>query len=516
MIDALFAQESEQATGFIQTLTGAVGTSADTLFGYVVIGMLLSCGLFFTLMTRGMQFRFFPDMLKAIFYSRSGAEGGISGFQAFAIGLSSRVGTGNIVGVAIAILLGGPGAIFWMWIVAVLGMATGLVEATLAQMYKVRNPKDQTFRGGPAWYIRDGVGSAKLGGVIAVLVIFAFGIAFEMIQANTIAATFKETWGIDEMYTAIFLVIVCSPLVLGGIRPIARVTEMIAPAMALIYMAVAITIVVMNITAVPHMISLIIGSAFGLTPAAGGVTGGLAAAMLNGVKRGLFSNEAGMGSVPNAAATATVAHPIQQGLIQSFGVFVDTIVVCSCTAFIILVGGVYTPENAESLKESGNVLTQQSVAANLGDWAIPLMAVLIFVFAYSSILGNFTYAEVNADYLSGNESWANMVLRITVILSVVVGAMSKLSLAWNLGDLAQALMASVNLIGLLLLFRVFQGALRDYESQRHHVKANAIEDLTYRGVDNEHMEADLPTNVWTRTDGLTPIAVEDKDDHRTS
>ncbi|WP_336249275.1 alanine/glycine:cation symporter family protein [Stomatohabitans albus] len=514
MIDVLFAQEAEKASSILDLASKLVGSSANSLFSYVVIGMLLSCGAFFTMMTRGMQFRFFPDMVKAIFNSRGGAEGGISGFQAFAIGLSSRVGTGNIVGVAIAILLGGPGAVFWMWLVALLGMATGLVEATLAQMYKVRNPKDQTFRGGPAWYIRDGVGSPKLGGVIAILVIFAFGVAFEMIQANTIAATFEETWNIAPWMTAVFLVIVCSPLVLGGIRPVARAAEMIAPAMALLYMLIALTIVVLNITQVPNMFALIVGSALGIGPAAGGVAGGVTAAMLNGVKRGLFSNEAGMGSVPNAAATATVAHPIQQGLIQSFGVFADTILVCSSTAFIILVGGLYTPEASEELV--GATLTQQSVAANLGGWAIPVMAILIFVFAYSSILGNFTYAEVNADYLGGGKGSNNLWLRLLVIASVVAGAMIKIDLAWNLGDLAQAMMATVNLIGLLLLFRVFQGALRDYESQRHHVKENNIHDLAYRGVDNEHMEADLPTDVWTRTDGLTPIAVHEDDDDRSA
>lgn len=510
MIEVLIAQEATEPSGWLDVATSVVGDGANTLFSYVVIGLLLSCGLFFTLMTRGMQFRFFPDMLKAIFSSRAGAAGGISGFQAFAIGLSSRVGTGNIVGVAIAILIGGPGAIFWMWIVALLGMATGLVEATLAQMYKVRNPQDQTFRGGPAWYIRDGVGSAKLGGVIAVFVIFAFGVAFEMIQANTVASTFKETWGIEPFYTAIFLVIVCSPLVLGGIRPVARAAEMIAPAMALVYMGIAIVIVLLNISEVPHMFSLIVQSAFGYGPAAGGVTGGVAAAMLNGVKRGLFSNEAGMGSVPNAAATATVAHPVQQGLIQSFGVFVDTIVVCSCTAFIILVGGVYTtPESAVEKNLQGPTLTQLSVADNLGNWAVPVMAVVIFVFAYSSILGNFTYAEVNADYLSGDNMVWNYVLRFGVIGSVVFGALVQVDLVWNLGDLAQALMASVNLLGLLLLFRVFQGALRDYEAQRHHVRQNSMHDLSYRGVDNEHMEADIPTDVWTRTDGLTPVAAHD-------
>lgn len=512
MIEAIVAQEAEQAGGLLEQLNSLVGAGANTLFNYVVIGLLLSCGLFFTLMTRGMQFRFFPDMLKAIFSSRGGAEGGISGFQAFAIGLSSRVGTGNIVGVAIAILLGGPGAVFWMWVVALLGMATGLVEATLAQMYKVRNPQDQTFRGGPAWYIRDGVGSAKLGGVIAVFVIFAFGIAFEMIQANTIAATFQETWGIKPIYTAIFLAVVCSPLVLGGLRPVARAAEMIAPAMALVYMAIALTIVLLNITEVPGMFALIVQSAFGFGPAAGGVVGGVAAAMLNGVKRGLFSNEAGMGSVPNAAATATVAHPVQQGLIQSFGVFVDTILVCSSTAFIILVGGVYTtPEAAIAQDLKGPTLTQLSVADNLGQWAVPVMAVVIFIFAYSSILGNFTYAEVNADYLSGDNMIANYVLRFGVIIFVMIGATVEIDLVWNLGDLAQALMASVNLLGLLLLFRVFQGALRDYEAQRHHVKENSMQDLAYRGVDNEHMEADIPTDVWTRTDGLTPVAVHPED-----
>ena len=277
-------------------------------------------------------------MIKQIFHSRSDSEGGISSFQAFAVGLASRVGTGNIAGVAIALTLGGPGAIFWMWVVAALGMATAFIEATLAQLFKVRS-EDGSFRGGPAFYIQRGLHSRAGGVLFAVLLIFTFGVAFNMVQANAISDVLGASREIPTEWTGVVLMVLTAPVLFGGVRRVARVAEIVLPAMALLYVVLACVIVILNINQIGEVFKMIIGGAFGIDELAGGFVGGIAAAMLNGVKRGLFSNEAGMGSAPNAAATATVSHPVKQGFVQSLGVFVDTMVICTSTAFIILVSG---------------------------------------------------------------------------------------------------------------------------------------------------------------------------------
>ena len=307
------------------------------LYTYVLVYLLVAAGVYFTVRTRFVQFRYFKRMLGQLRNSRSGQDG-ISSFQAFCVGLASRVGTGNIAGVAIALTVGGPGSIFWMWVVALIGMATALVEATLGQIFKVR-AADGTFRGGPAFYIQRGLGSRPAGMLFAVLLVFTFGFAFNMVQANAIADVLNTTHQIEQHYTTIGLVLLAAPVLFGGVRRVAKVAEVVLPLMALAYVALALVIVALNITALPGVLAQIVGGAFGVSEMAGGFTGGIAAAMLNGVKRGLFSNEAGMGSAPNVAATATVSHPIKQGLIQSLGVFVDTITICTATAFIILISG---------------------------------------------------------------------------------------------------------------------------------------------------------------------------------
>ena len=303
---------------------------SKVLYTYVLVYVLVAAGIYFTFRTSAVQFRYFGRMLKQLGNSRAGA-GGISSFQAFCVGLASRVGTGNIAGVAIALTVGGPGAIFWMWVVALLGMATALVEATLGQIFKVRAP-DGTFRGGPAFYIQRGLGSRPGGVIFAVLLVFTFGFAFNMVQANAIADVLNASHNVEVRYTTIGLVVLAAPILFGGVRRVAKVAEVVLPLMALAYVALALVIIVMNIGALPRAITEIVGGAFGMQQMAGGFTGGIAAAMLNGVKRGLFSNEAGMGSAPNVAATATVSHPIKQGLIQSLGVFVDTFIICTATA----------------------------------------------------------------------------------------------------------------------------------------------------------------------------------------
>ncbi len=462
---------------------------SNLIWSYLLIYLLLGVGVWFTLASRFVQVRLFGDMLRVIWGSRAGAEGGISSFQAFAVGIASRVGTGNIAGVAIALTLGGPGAIFWMWVVAAVGMATGFVEATLAQMYKVPSP-DGSYRGGPAYYIERGLGSRAGGVVFAVLLILTFGFVFNMVQANTISSVLDAGHGVDVRISAIVLALLTAPVVLGGVRRIARVAEMILPLFALGYVVLAAVIVVLNLGEVPRVFEDILRGAFGLDEALAGTGGGLVAAMLNGAKRGLFSNEAGMGSAPNAAATATVRHPVQQGLIQSLGVFVDTMVIGSATAFMVLVAGpsVYTP--GVTGEAEGAALTQVAVAAALGDWTTTLMTVIVFLFAFSSVLGNYSYAEVNLDFLRARPS-ALLTFRLLVVGAVALGAVVALELVWALADVAMGLMAMVNLVSILLLGRWALGALRDYTQGRRQ-----DEWPRFRGVDNPHLPGDLDNEVW--------------------
>ncbi|WP_324649911.1 alanine/glycine:cation symporter family protein [Georgenia sp. H159] len=481
----------------VETFDAVLGDVSNGLYSYLLIYLLVGTGVYFTVRTRAVQARLFTRMVSVIARSRSDSHGGISSFQAFAIGISSRVGTGNIAGVALALTLGGPGAIFWMWVVAVVGMATAFIEATLAQMYKVRW-RDGTFRGGPAFYIQRGLGSRAWGAVFAVLLIFVFGFAFEMVQANTIAATLGAAHDVPVWVSAALLLLLTAPIVFGGIRRVARVAELLAPLMAAIYVLLALLVIVLNIGALPDVVGMIVRGAFGLDEALAGTGGGLLAAVLNGARRGLFSNEAGMGSAPNAAATATVKHPVQQGLIQSLGVFVDTILVCSATAFIILMAGpaIYTP--GETTEEQGAALTQLAVADSLGTWTTLPMTVLIFVFAYSSILGNFTYAEVNVDFLT-RRRWAPFALRTLVVLAVLVGALAELTTVWTIADIAMGLMALVNLVAIILLGRWALAALRDYEQFR----GKELQGFLGRG--NPLLPADLPGDIWVSRE-RTPTA----------
>lgn len=462
---------------------------SNVLYTYVLIYLLVGAGLYFTIRTRGIQFRRFGAMVRQLGASRSGADGGISSFQAFCVGLASRVGTGNIAGVAIALTLGGPGAIFWMWCVALIGMATAAIEATLAQMFKVRGP-DGAFRGGPAYYIQRGLGSRAGGILFAALLVVTFGIAFNMVQANTIADVLSQAHTVDQKWTAVVLMLLAAPVLFGGIRRVARVAEVVLPIMAGAYALLAVVVIVMNVGRVPEVLGMIVGGAFGIGEAAAGVAGGVAAALLNGVKRGLFSNEAGMGSAPNTAATATVSHPVKQGFVQSLGVFVDTMIVCTATAMIILMAGpdVYDPGSTGSA--TGATLTQAAVEHELGSWSVWLMTVLVFVFAFSSVLGNYSYAEVNMTFLGAGPR-ALFVFRLLVLASVGIGSVLALSAVWALADVAMALMAITNLVAIVLLGRWAFGAIRDYERQ-----LDAGIDPVFTDRDNPDLPGELPDSVW--------------------
>lgn len=440
-------------------IVGAIDPISGFLWGKLLIYVLIAAGLYFTVRTRFVQVRRFGRLWRLVLSSRSGAQGGISSFQAFCIGLASRVGTGNIAGVAIALTLGGPGAIFWMWCVALLGMATAFVEATLAQIFKVAQP-DGTFRGGPAFYIQRGLGSRTGGMVFAVLLIFTFGIAFNAVQANTISAVLAEAHTVPNWISALVLGALAVPVIFGGMRAVARVAEILLPLMALAYVLLAVLMMILHADKIGSALGLIVGSAVGAGPAAASIAGGFASVVLNGVKRGLFSNEAGMGSAPNTAATATVAHPAVQGFVQALGVFVDTMVICTITALIILVSGLYDPAQPTSV--AGATLTQSAVTQTFGDGGRWFMTVLVFCFAFSSVLGNYAYAEANLTFLGCSRQWVQ-IFRVVTILAVISGAVTALPVVWAVADIAMALMSLVNIVAIVLLGQYAFAALADYD-----------------------------------------------------
>ncbi|MHA6260435.1 alanine/glycine:cation symporter family protein [Sporosarcina sp. CAU 1771] len=438
----------------MDALNWLVGPANNFIWTYILIGFLLLIGVYFTIRTKFVQVRLFREMFRLI-VEKKDSNDGVSAFQAFTISAASRVGTGNVTGVALAIGVGGPGAIFWMWIIAIIGMATAFVESTLAQVYKVRD--GDTFRGGPAYYMEKALGYRKLGVVFAILLTLSFGFIFNAVQSNTISQSFMDVFGWSDWAVGIGLVLLTALIVFGGIKRIVKVTQFIVPIMATFYIGIALFIVVINITEIPAVFTLIIEHAFGIKEMVGG---GIGAAMMQGVRRGLFSNEAGMGSVPNAAATANVSHPAKQGLVQSLGVFFDTIIICSATAFIILLAGLY-----DTGEQSGIILTQASMAVHVGSWAPYFIAIAITFFGFSSIIGNYYYGETNIEFIKAHKSWMTL-YRVAVLGMVMFGAMAKVSLVWDMADLFMGMMAVLNLAILFMLGKVAFKVLDDFTVQR--------------------------------------------------
>lgn len=438
----------------MKVLEFLVGPFNDFLWTYILIGLLLVLGVYFTLRTKFVQVRLFGEMFRLIFEKKENNDG-VSPFQAFTISAASRVGTGNVTGVALAIGVGGPGAVFWMWVIAVIGMATAFIESTLAQVYKVRD--GDTFRGGPAYYMEKALGWRKLGIVFAILLTLCFGFIFNAVQSNTISQSFMDVFGLHDWMVGAILVIITATIIFGGVKRIVKVTELVVPIMAVFYLLIAGFIVVTNITQIPAVFSLIIGEAFGLREVVGG---GIGAALMEGVRRGLFSNEAGMGSVPNAAATANVSHPAKQGLVQSLGVFFDTIMICSATAFIIILAGLYSTG-----EESGIILTQESMAVHVGTWAPYFVAIAIFFFAFSSIVGNYYYGETNIEFIRAKQGWLTT-YRLLVLAMVMFGALATVEIVWTMADLFMGLMAVINLLVIAILGKVAFAVLDDFIKQR--------------------------------------------------
>lgn len=478
-----------QAGGTSEAIEAFLLKIDDALYTYVLAALLIGVGLYFTIVTRGLQLRHFGAMVRTITTSRRGAEGGISSFQAFAVGLAARVGIGNVAGVALAIVAGGPGALFWMWVVALIGMSTAFIESTLAQIFKERG-RGFTFRGGPAYYIKNGLGSRAWGAVFAITCIVSVGVTVVMVQTNALAGVVHATVpSVEPWMVGVALVLLTAPIVLGGLTSVARVTEWLAPLMALTYVLVTVVVIVMNIAQVPGVITDIVRSAFGVDQALFGTSGGILAAVLNGVRRGLFSNEAGLGTVPNAAGTATVAHPAKQGLIQSFGVFVDTILVCTATGLLILLAtGTYRPGD-DSLQ--GAVLTQQAVVEHLGAWTTWPMVVLVFVLVFSTVLGCYSYSQVNVNYLGG-ERRSEQVFGLLLTAATYAGTVLTLPIVWALTDIALGALGIINLVAIVKLRRWAVAALRDWEKQR----ADGVAEPVFSGHDNPLLPGPAVPGVW--------------------
>ncbi len=443
------------------------------LTDYVLVAVLLVATLYFTIRTRGVQFRLIGDMFRLLVASgaksiddRHGAGvSAVTGFQAFMVSIASRVGTGNLAGVATAIALGGAGSIFWMWVIALFGAASAFVESTLAQLFKDRDPEagkgGAAFRGGPAYYILKGTGHKLWAGTFAVLITVTFGLAFNSVQANTIADAFAEAFDISRLATGVTLMVLTLLIIWGGIRSIARFSQWVVPLMAIAYILLALYVICTNLDRLPYVFGLIFDEAFGARQALGGTLG---MALVMGTKRGLFSNEAGEGSTPNVAATASVSHPVKQGLIQALGVFTDTLLICTCTAFIILCSGVYGPDGVSS---NGIVLTQQALELETGSQGLgeTFVGVAIFFFAFTSIVANYYYGETNLRFLADRRDIV-VGYRIIVGLMVLAGSLSSLTAVWGFADITMALMTLCNVAALFVLGKWALVCLEDYKIQR--------------------------------------------------
>lgn len=449
-----------------------LSTLVYVLTDHVLVAILLVAALYFTFKTSGVQFTMFGEMCRLLVKSgkkdndrRSLETDGhhtISAFQAFMVSIASRVGTGNLAGVATAISLGGPGAVFWMWVIALFGAASAFIESTLAQLFKERGNK--SFVGGPAYYILKGTGKRWWAVTFAILITITFGLAFNSVQSNTIADAFSAAFDLPVWITGCVLTVLTLAIIWGGIQSIARFSEWIVPVMAVAYIVLALVIIIANFQDIPKILSLIVQNAFGVHEAVAG-TFGMAISM--GIKRGLFSNEAGEGSAPNVAATASVSHPVKQGLIQALGVFTDTLVICSCTAFIILCSGLYNGEASAD----GIVLTQRAIESQIGNRGLGeiFVSIAIFFFAFTSIVANYYYGETNLRFIRDDRRLINL-YRLFVGAMVYAGAMAPLTFVWSFADVTMALMTICNVLALFVLGKFALICLDDYRYQARHGK----------------------------------------------
>lgn len=437
-------------------MTDVLNSINDFLWAYVVIALLVGCALYFTIRTRGVQFRMPGEMIRIMLGRDTGRSdrNKIGSFKAFSVALASRVGTGNLAGVASAIFVGGPGAVFWMWVMALLGSATAFVEATLAQLYK-RRGRD-SFYGGPAYYMQHGLHRRWMGVIFAVLITITFGVANQFVQSTTIAEALSGTLGVSKPVIGLVLAFSVLLTIWGGISRISRFSSFIVPIMAVGYLLLTVVVLGINARVIPSVFRLIFDSAFGLRQAAGGAVG---MAIMQGVRRGLFSNEAGEGSAPNAAAIADTTHPVKQGLLQALGVFVDTIIICSCTALMILVSGV------DIKGADGITLTTNAIEAVIGPVGRVFVTIAVILFAYSTVVGNYFYGETNIRFISSNPLYVKIFRLLTSVI-VFGGSVMALQTAWSIVDISMGLMTIVNLIAIVLLSGKVWKLLADYSAQK--------------------------------------------------
>ena len=459
-------------------LNQAISSLNTVLWSYILIVALIACALYFTFKTRGVQFRMFFEMIRLLGDStKKEHEKHVSSFEAFAVSIASRVGTGNLAGVATAIAVGGPGAVFWMWVIALLGSATAFAESTLAQLYKRKT--QGSFIGGPAYYMKFGLRKPRMAKLYAVLITVTFCMAYISIQSNTICAAADKAFGVPPLVMGLILVVLSTLCVFGGIGRIAKVSSVIVPVMAILYVVLAVVIILMNLRLIPHVFAVILSNAFGLQQFAGGTLG---ATMMNGIKRGLFSNEAGEGSAACAASIASVSHPVKQGLVQALSVFTDTLLICSCTAFIILISGVFTTPGLNGVQ-----LTQMALQSEIGPIGTQFVAIAIFFFAFSSIIGNYTYGEMNVKFLTARKGWLTFVRVMNGVVMVFFGSLASLDLVWSLGDLFMGSITLCNLVAIVKLSPQACFLLNDYRQQ----KRNGIKSPVFHRSQMPDIEKDI-------------------------
>ena len=436
------------------------------MYTYILVILLVFVGIYFTIRTKGVQIRYIKDMFTQLTEKKHvEGEKSISSFQALMVSTASRVGTGNIAGIATAVATGGPGAIFWMWLMALIGAASAFIESTLAQIYKIRG-KEGEFRGGPAYYIQQGLGQRWLGIIFAWALILCFAFGFNGLQAFNMTSALEYyipdyASNGTAIGVGIVLIVFTAFVIFGGAKRISIITSIIVPIMAIAYIVVAVWTTVANIGELPAVFGTIFQSAFNFQSIAGGFAGSV---VMLGIKRGLFSNEAGMGSAPNAAATASVSHPVKQGLVQSLSVYIDTLLICTCSAMMVMIFWVQDPEVAASL--NGMPLVQMAVNNSIGEIGIHFITFAIFAFAFSSLIGNYFYAETNFRYIFKNTKWGMVVFRVLCLAAIFYGCVNSFDLAWNLADIFMGFMAIINLVAILLLGKWALAALDDYTRQR--------------------------------------------------
>ncbi|AXH11754.1 alanine/glycine:cation symporter family protein [Halarcobacter bivalviorum] len=456
----------------------------NLIWGNILIYLLPALGIFFTVTSRFVQFRYFFKMFNVLRDTVHDKEGHISSFQALMLSVAGRVGGGNIAGVAVAITLGGPGAVFWMWIIGLIGMSTSFFECSLAQLYKEKDGQDScVYRGGPAYYVTKALGQRWLGVIISVLLMVTFGFAFNATQSFIISTSFEASFDIPTWITGAIVTFVFAIAIFGGVKRITKFSEVIVPVMAMGYLLIAIVVIALNVEKIPALITMIVEQAFNPSSAIGG---GIGAVILQGAKRGMFSNEAGLGSAPNVAAVAYVAHPVQQGIVQSFSVFIDTIILCSCTAFIILLSGVYTP-GAEGVQ--GVLLTQNALIEHIGPLGGYFVTIALFLFGLSSMLYNYYLAENSLNFFSKDSAALFNGFRVLCVALIVWGSLQDLGSIFAFADLSMGLLAVINLVVIAILYKPVLRLIKGYDRQ---LKEGRKPVLRY----NDYHEFKIDKETW--------------------